>query len=116
MVIICCLPSLPVEIFWHLLTRLQRYICAYATTRDGPPQLAAVLGQELSDWLRWCTMLSCMSRAGLDGKWPETQFHLTRIEQIGNLRDRRDSPTERMSWEGHESKRMEPAGMEPLGY
>ena len=32
----------------------------------------------------------CVSRAGLDGKWPETQFHLTR-------------------------KRMEPAGMEPLG-
>jgi hypothetical protein len=82
MIIICCLPNLPVEIFWHLLTPLQRYICAYATTRAGPPQLAAVLGQEPSDWLRWCTMLSsvCMSRAGLDGKWPETQFHLTEIE------------------------------------
>jgi hypothetical protein len=33
----------------------------------------------------------CVSRAGLDGKWPETQFYLTR-------------------------KRMEPAGMEPPGY
>jgi len=93
MIIICCLPCLPVEIFWHLLTSLQRYICAYVTTRDRPPQLAVVLGQEASDWLRWCTMLSsvCMSRAGLDGKWPDTQFHLTRIGQIGNLRDRRDS-------------------------
>ena len=26
MTIICCLPSLPVEVFWHLLTPLQRYI------------------------------------------------------------------------------------------
>jgi integrase len=51
MIINCCLPSLPVEIFWHLLTPLQRYICAYATTRDGPPQLAAVLGQKPSDWV-----------------------------------------------------------------
>jgi hypothetical protein len=42
MTIICCLPSLPVEVFWHLLTPLQRYICAYPTPRDGPPQLAAV--------------------------------------------------------------------------
>jgi hypothetical protein len=117
MIIICCLPCLPVEIFWHLLTSLQRYICAYFTTRDRPPQLDVVLGQEASDWLRWCTMLSsaCMSRAGLDGKWPDTQFHPTRIEQIGNWRDRRDSPTGRMSWEDHELKRMEPAGMEPLG-
>src|SRR6476646_4928899 len=30
---------------------------------------------------------------------------LTRIEQIGNLRDRRDSPRGRMGWEDHESKR-----------
>ena len=28
---------------------------------------------------------------------------LTRIEQIGNLRDGRDSPRGRMSWEDHES-------------
>src|SRR4029453_17770158 len=50
MTIICCLPSLPVEVFWHLLTPLQRYISAYATPRDEPPQLAAVLGQEPSDY------------------------------------------------------------------
>src|SRR2546430_14726345 len=37
-------------------------------------------------------------------------MHPTRIEQIGNLRNRRDSPRGRMSWEDHESKRMEPAG------
>ena len=82
-----------------------------ASTRCRP-------GSRGQRWLRWCTMLPsvCMSRAGLDGKWPDTQFHLTRIEQIGNLRDRRDSPTGRMSWEDHELERMEPAGMEPLGY
>src|SRR5215204_5840752 len=91
MIIICCLPGLPVEISWPLLTPLQRFICAYTTTRDGPPQLAAVLGQEPSDWSRWCALLCCMSRASLDGKWPDTQFHLTK-------------------------KRIEPAGMEPLGY
>ena len=34
---------------WHLLAPFRRYICAYATTRDVPPQLAAVLGQELND-------------------------------------------------------------------
>jgi hypothetical protein len=88
MIIICCLPSLPLEIFWHLLTPLQRSICAYSTTRDRPAQLAAVLGQEPSDWLRCCAMLSsvCMSRAGLDGKWPDTQFHLTtkRMEPSGS--------------------------------
>jgi hypothetical protein len=68
MIIICCLPSLPLGIFWHLLTPLRRSICAYCTTRDGPLQLAAVLGHESSDWLRSCAMLSsvCMSRAGLD--------------------------------------------------
>jgi len=49
MTIICRLPSLPVEVFWHLLTSLQRYISAYATPRDEPPQLAAVLGQEPRD-------------------------------------------------------------------
>src|SRR5437762_6513299 len=30
---------------------------------------------------------------------------LTRIEQMGTLRDGRDSPRGRMSWEDHESKR-----------
>jgi hypothetical protein len=30
---------------------------------------------------------------------------LTRIEQIGNLRDGRDSPRGRMSWEDHESNK-----------
>ena len=30
---------------------------------------------------------------------------LTRIEQIGTLRDGRDSPRGRMSWEDHESNR-----------
>ena len=43
MTIICCLASLPVEVFWHLLAPFRRYICAYATTRDGRTQLAAVL-------------------------------------------------------------------------
>jgi hypothetical protein len=40
MTIICFLPSLPIEIFWHLLAPFQRHICAYATTRGGRPQLA----------------------------------------------------------------------------
>ena len=31
---------------WHLPALFQRYTYAYTTTRDGPPQLAAVLGQE----------------------------------------------------------------------
>ena len=35
---------------------------------------------------------------------------LTRIEQIGNLRDRRDSPRGRMNWEDHESKRQATPG------
>ena len=30
---------------------------------------------------------------------------LTRIEQVGNLRDGRDSPQGRMSWEDHDSNR-----------
>src|SRR5437773_4640201 len=33
---------------------------------------------------------------------------LTRIEQIGNRRDGRDSPRGRMSWEDHESKDKPP--------
>ena len=33
----------------HLLAPFQRYICAYDTTRDGRPQLAAVLGREPGD-------------------------------------------------------------------
>src|SRR5437660_6480929 len=37
-------------------------------------------------------------------------MHPTRMEQIGNLRNRRDSPRGRMRWEDHESKRMEPRG------
>ena len=40
MTIICCLPSFPVGVFWHLLTPFQCYICAYATPRDEPPQVA----------------------------------------------------------------------------
>jgi hypothetical protein len=48
MTIICGVPSLPVEVLWHLLTPSQRYICVYTTTPNGPPQLAAAIETRLS--------------------------------------------------------------------
>jgi hypothetical protein len=116
MIIICCLPSLPVEIFWHLLTPLQHYICAYVTTRDVPPQLAAA-------WVKSsaidCAAARCRPPFACLGP-VSTGSGLSPVPSNENgasweAATWTGSPEGRVSWEDQESKRMEPSGMEPSG-